>query len=132
MNVVMGCILEVEELEKQVGWMTPEQMRAFTKGYLWRESAVGNGRDNVRQILSNLENMLDDMTAEQKSHIASCIVSGKPNILGTPEKEVGWLTPEQWRYATGGVLYSESNVGTPEKEVGWLTPEQWRYATGGV
>merc|ERR1719205_584757 len=50
MNVVMGCILEVEELEKQVGWLSEAQIRAITGGLLYGESAVGNGRDNVRQI----------------------------------------------------------------------------------
>merc|ERR1719205_572653 len=132
MNVVMGCILEVEELEKQVGWLSEAQIRAITGGLLYGESAVGNGRDNVRQILGNLENMLDDMTVEQKSHIASCIVSGKPDILGTPEKEVGYMSEAQMRAMTRGLLYSESNVGNPEKEVGWLSEAQMRAMTRGL
>merc|ERR1719205_534895 len=113
--------------EKEVGWLSEAQMRAMTRGLLYGESAVGNGRDNVRQILSNLENMIDDMTVEQKSHIASCIVSGKPDILGTPEKEVGWLSEAQMRAMTRGLLYAESQTGT-KKAVEMQTNERLKQA----
>merc|ERR1719232_2206635 len=47
LEVVMGCILEVEDLETQVGYMSEAQMRALTRGLLYAESTVGTPEKEV-------------------------------------------------------------------------------------